>query len=248
MNDEIDYFDIIIRGHFDFKIPYLDKYLYRKFKDFEKYNYDSEEFFTGCLRVINSLENNDFDYNDRIASYSRELNPNLLRYPIIRGLSESDIDKIRGAIGQAKEKVKEESVIMVKDNIKFIELLNEEEEKGNEKAQVNDVLKSTIEDHLEEFKDLIKPEEYELLVGSLSVYFEKGSFPNLEKIIKIKKTNKKKIGWALNNLYRSEKNGALSFDYLLFAKQHISLFSDDKIDESTYRTSNLYKYFTTKHP
>jgi hypothetical protein len=109
----------------------------------------------------------------------------------------------------------------------------------------NNVLVSTIEDWLFEFKEKMNEADYNILVSALQAYFENGTFPKIKKI-KVGKVNKKLFGWALNQIYRAEKSDNLPKEYLLFAKENISLFTDVAFDEADILNSNLYKYFTTK--
>lgn len=116
-----------------------------------------------------------------------------------------------------------------------------------EQTDMNDVLRSTIEDYLEEFKDSIKQDGYSRLVDALYQYFKIGAFPVLQSKIEFVRCNKKKIGWALNEIYRSEKTEKLSYEYLLFAKENINKFMTDNLYEGEHmKNCNLYKYFSTK--
>jgi len=118
------------------------------------------------------------------------------------------------------------------------------------KEPENNFLESTIEDWLYPFKEenILSDTDYSLLVAALKKYFETGSFPVLETQIKVKRVNKKRFGWALNQIYRGCKsmNENLPIEYLMFAKQNISIFSEVKFDPNNILKSNLYKYFTTK--
>ena len=120
-------------------------------------------------------------------------------------------------------------------------------ETNSEQQKENDVLLSTIEDWLFEFKDKkrISENDYNILVSALQEYFKTGRFPAIKNKIKVGKVNKKSFGWALNQIYRSEKNDTLPKEYLLFAKQNISLFTNVNFDEKDILNSNLYKYFTS---
>jgi len=111
----------------------------------------------------------------------------------------------------------------------------------------NDFLKSTIEDYLSDFVKNMTKENYSNLTSLLYDYFKDGTITNLENPIRItRKINKKKMGWNLNQLYRSEKEGALSLEYLLLIKNNIIIFKDEDIDINHYTKSRLYKYITTK--
>jgi len=146
-------------------------------------------------------------------------------------LLENDIEHINGLI--------------IKHNDK--PMLDENENQDSiETEQENDVTLSTIDECIEQFKSKISKTDYTRLTRALKSYFEKGSFPTLETPINVKRVNKKKLGWALRELYDLLKKGNLSVDYLLFAHQNISTFQDDVFEIDSYQKSNLYKYFTTK--
>ena len=130
------------------------------------------------------------------------------------------------------------------DSYKLIAEIVQPEENSGAK---NNFPLSTIEDWLYKFKDKITDEDYTVLVSSLDQYFSSGSFPIISQKIKISgRVNKKLFGWHLNQIYRALGNGNLPKEYLLFAKQNISLFKDVAFDENNILGSNLYKYFTTK--
>lgn len=112
-------------------------------------------------------------------------------------------------------------------------------------AGQNEFLKSTIEDHLEEFKAEINSDGYERLVDALSEYFTEGAFPVLNSKIIFKRINKKRVGWALKELYKSEKTEDLNIEYFRFAKENINLFADEIIVTDGFNKSNFYKLFTT---
>lgn len=111
--------------------------------------------------------------------------------------------------------------------------------------KTDDYLKSTIEDYLEEFKEYIKGNGYEVLVNALYDYFTKGSFPILTSKINFKTINKKRVGWELKELYKSEKTDIIDVNYILFAKENINLFENEIYEEHKFRASKLYKAFTT---
>lgn len=109
----------------------------------------------------------------------------------------------------------------------------------------NNLLKSTIEDYLEEFKEEINNNGYEILVDALFEYFSNDTFPILSAKINFKSINKKRVGLALKKLHKSEKLGKIPFEYLVFAKENINLFANETLEEATFTKSNLYKAFTT---
>lgn len=115
-------------------------------------------------------------------------------------------------------------------------------------APENDFTLSTIEDFLEPFKDAVQTPSMTLLVKSLHLYFSKGAFPVNIKEIKVGKVNSKAFGWALYEIYKSLKTNKekLSYEYLKFGKDNISIFKDVKLTTNDMKKCNLYKYYTTK--
>lgn len=106
-------------------------------------------------------------------------------------------------------------------------------------------LMPTIEDYLEEFKPDINGDGYEILINALYDYFSKGKFPVLISKINFKRINKKRVGWALKELYKSEKTDNLEIEYFRFAQENINLFAKEVIAEEGFLQSKFYKSFTT---
>ena len=109
----------------------------------------------------------------------------------------------------------------------------------------NNILKSTIDDYLEVFKVDMNGDSYIVLTNALFEYFSMGSFPILTSKINFKRINKKRVGWALKELYKSEKTNNLEIEYFRFAKENINLFANEDIVEEGFKQSNFYKAFTT---
>jgi hypothetical protein len=120
--------------------------------------------------------------------------------------------------------------------------IGNQEDTGKE---LNDVLESTIEDYLEEFKIEINGDGYDVLVNALFEYFSNGKFPVLKSKINFKRINKKRVGWALKDLYKSEKTNNLEIEYFRFAKDNINLFANEVIVDEKFNQSKFYKMFTT---
>jgi hypothetical protein len=110
----------------------------------------------------------------------------------------------------------------------------------------NEFLHSSIEDWLNDFKNNMTQIDYTNLTQAIKYYFLNGKFPTMDRKINIGKVNKKRLGWALNKIYGSQRSNALPMEYLRFAKDNISIFANVDFDEQNFRKSNLYKYFTTK--
>lgn len=109
----------------------------------------------------------------------------------------------------------------------------------------NNFLRSTIHEYLEELKIEINGNGYDILVNALFEYFSNGSFPTLTTKINFKKINKKRVGWALKELYKSERTSNLEIEYFRFAKDNINLFANEIIVEKDFKKSKFYKAFTT---
>jgi hypothetical protein len=114
------------------------------------------------------------------------------------------------------------------------------------KASV-DPHKQIIDKHLSPYsKYLPNSEDYDILTNSLLEYFSKGSFPKLEKKIMFRQMDKKCIGWALKEIYKSFRTEKLPIELFRFAQQNINLFKIDVIVEDNFHQSSFYKSFTTK--
>lgn len=120
-----------------------------------------------------------------------------------------------------------------------IDLKSEESRIEN---QIDPVLQ-IIEKYLKPYSHLSFDEDYNLLTDSLLAYFKNGKFPKLEKKITFKRCNKKKIGWALKEIFTSITIEDFSIEYARFAHENINLFKKDVVDEANFVDSNLYKYF-----
>lgn len=103
-----------------------------------------------------------------------------------------------------------------------------------------------LEDWLFEFRNDMTTNDYDVLIAALHNFFTTGVFPILYNSIHINATNKKLVGWNLSRIYRKiKRNEKLSYDYLLFAKKHLSIFKDNELPKEDFRKSTFYKYFVT---
>jgi hypothetical protein len=114
-----------------------------------------------------------------------------------------------------------------------------------EQSSLNDYTRSTIEDYLEDIVDDINPGDYSVLVNALYCYFTTSKFPKLERKIIFKRVNKKKVGWALKEVYKNLKTDNLDVEYFRFALENINLFEKEVIVTEGFLQSNFYKAFTT---
>lgn len=110
----------------------------------------------------------------------------------------------------------------------------------------NDYTKSTIIEYLEDIKDFINTQEdYNILVEALYTYFTTFKFPIIQKKINFNRVNKKKVGWALKEVYKNIKQDNLDIEYFRFAKENINLFENELIETTNFNKSKFYKIFTT---
>jgi hypothetical protein len=116
----------------------------------------------------------------------------------------------------------------------------------DEEPKENDFIRSTIEDSLEPFTDYLSETDYQKLINTLESYFKTSNFPETKIKINFKKINKKKVGWALKEIYKNLKTDKLPIEYFTFAKDSINLFHEEYVDTENFTKSTFYKLFTTK--
>jgi len=114
-----------------------------------------------------------------------------------------------------------------------------------EQSSLNDFTRSTIVEYLEDIIEDINPGDYGVLVDALYCYFTTFTFPKLERKIIFKKVNKKKVGWALKEVYKNLKTDNLGVEYFRFAQENINLFDKEIIITEGFLQSKFYKAFTT---
>ena len=90
--------------------------------------------------------------------------------------------------------------------------------------------------------------DYSVLVNALYCYFTTSKFPKLERKIIFKRVNKKKVGWALKEVYKNLKTDNLDVEYFRFALENINLFEKETIKTEGFLQSKFYKAFTTNPP
>lgn len=124
---------------------------------------------------------------------------------------------------------------------------NKESREFKENIDENDFLRSTIEEFLLPFKEsgALVLDNHERLVNALYQYIKTKKFPADIELIKVGRTNKKRLGWAINRILMGEGIG-IEYELLNFANQKISIYLDDEFNKTKIRKSNLYKFFTQK--
>lgn len=115
-----------------------------------------------------------------------------------------------------------------------------------EQSSLNDFTRSTIIEYLEDIIEDINPVDYGVLVDALYCYFTTSEFPKLERKIIFKRVNKKKVGWALKEVYKNVLIDNLNIEYFRFAQENINLFANEVIEAEGFLQGKFYKSFTTK--
>lgn len=163
-----------------------------------------------------------------------------------------DLDKVDNHIASIYSilvfiKQKQESMVPGEEIVAVKTETNSNPEKSEavENSDLNDYTKSTIEDYLTVIEDDINSDDYKLLTDALYSYFTTDRFPQLERKIMFKRVNKKKVGWALKEVYKNLKREALDIEYFRFAKENINLFEKEVIQRKDFNKSKFYKIFTT---
>ncbi len=106
--------------------------------------------------------------------------------------------------------------------------------------------KQIIDQHLIPYSTYLTVEDYDILTKSLQLYFKTGEFPKLKNKINFRHLNKKLIGWALKEIYKSFRTEKLPIELFRFARQNINLFEKEVIVEKNFHNSSFYKLFTTR--
>lgn len=110
----------------------------------------------------------------------------------------------------------------------------------------NSFINDIIIEKLENVLTNVNTTQYGLLVDMLNKYFQNNRVNFSVNKINLGRLNKKKVGWALKEIYTSITNESLTYEYLEFIKENVLLFKDVELKKNDFFYCNLYKYFTTK--
>lgn len=131
--------------------------------------------------------------------------------------------------------IKEEAALIVQTELPIIsDNLND--------SFINDIIIEKLEDVLTGVNTI----QYGLLVDMLNKYFLNDRVTFSTNKVNLGRLNKKKVGWALKEIYTSITNESLTYEYLEFIKENVLLFKDVELKKDDFFYCNLYKYFTTK--
>lgn len=121
---------------------------------------------------------------------------------------------------------------------------NQDDEPDTENP--DDILVTTIKENFKEFKkEFNSDKDYNTAITILQGYFTDG-FPEINRPIFIRSGNVKNVAFALGQIWRTQKNEPITYNYLSLYKKLFSIFQDQKIDESNLFGCNLYKYSISK--
>jgi hypothetical protein len=111
---------------------------------------------------------------------------------------------------------------------------------------LNEKLLGNNNDKKEDVLTGVNTIQYGLLVDMLNKYFLNDRVTFSTNKVNLGRLNKKKVGWALKEIYTSITNESLTYEYLEFIKGNVLLFKDVELKKDDFFYCNLYKYFTTK--
>ena len=137
-------------------------------------------------------------------------------------------------LGNNNFKKEEVNIIEKTETIKTTTNLND--------SFINDVILEKLEVVLTN----VNTTQYGLPVDMLIKYFQNDRVSFNVNKINLGKINKKKVGWALKEIYTTITNEGLTYEYLAFIKENVLLFKDVELNKDDFFYCNLYKYFTTK--
>lgn len=113
-------------------------------------------------------------------------------------------------------------------------------------AAIDGNLLAIIQQHLSPFKEHFNKEaDYNTAVQAIALFLTSGQ-GYLGKALFIKSGSKRKIAFAMGEIWRSSSNEIISVEYLLLYTQLFSIFSKIEIDKSNLFSNNLYKYSISK--
>jgi hypothetical protein len=108
-----------------------------------------------------------------------------------------------------------------------------------------DELSTKIKSHLKPIENIFNnQEDFNAAVDAIKNFYSAKKI--VSKPIFVKNRNIKILAYALGEIWRSQTNNIINFEYLDFYRKTFTIFDKQKIDESTVFSSNLYKYSISK--
>jgi hypothetical protein len=110
----------------------------------------------------------------------------------------------------------------------------------------NDTLYSIIENKFHAFKDAFNNEkDYFEAIKFLKSFFLSEQIYNKEPLF-VKSGNIRSMAFALGEIWHTQKNEPITYEYLSLYKQLFSIFKNQKIEKKNIFSCNLYKYSISK--
>lgn len=138
-----------------------------------------------------------------------------------------------------------EEIKIFNDYLKEKEVENELK-KGNLFFAGYNTLANEIEKQMSAFRNAFNSaSDYEKAKNTIAEFFN-GRSIKISSPLFVKNGNVKKLAFALGEIWRSQKNGPVTYEYLSFYKKAFSIFANQIVDESQVFGSPLYKYSISK--
>ncbi|UPK71393.1 hypothetical protein [Chitinophaga filiformis] len=101
----------------------------------------------------------------------------------------------------------------------------------------------TVRKQLTQFKPLFQSDEqFNQAVYTISNFLNIRQSHDVKQVF-VRKGKIRRIAYALGEIWRNTYNDAIPLSYLKMCRNLFSVFSTQEIEDSTYKTSNLHKYF-----
>ncbi len=115
------------------------------------------------------------------------------------------------------------------------------EEKGQNEKEMD-----FVEKHFIRCKDSFNNEnDYQTAIREIKSFFQGGEI-TITKPLFVKGGNIRNMAFAMGEIWKSQKNDPITYNYLQLYKKLFSIFKDQEIDKNHVFSSNLYKYSISK--
>ncbi len=103
-----------------------------------------------------------------------------------------------------------------------------------------------IVQHLDNLRSAFNSEEdFAIAVNSINSFFTSGKV-TINKPVFVKNGNIKNLAFAMGEIWRSQQNEIITYEYLLLYKKLFSIFKNQNLDKHNLFGNNLYKYSISK--
>lgn len=207
----------------------------------KNYNID---FFKACLELNFTLE---FIDSGISLMFEEKRNENLLSQEAEtkstntsnRSIAADIVDSLRAEVEMDELLLRAENIRKEKEGINL-----PPQKTDQENPQSN--TETHTEKYLCEFEDAFNSKaDYLKAIEIINSYFKGNEYKITVKIF-VKNGYTKRLAFALGEIWRSEKNGTIPFEYLSIYKQLFTIFSKQRLEKEHVFSSPLYKYSITK--